>query len=235
MAQKLNVSDVVSVQVVMSPVAAALRNFGSLLILGDSDVIDTTERLRQYSGIESIAQEFGTTAPEYLAALLYYGQTPQPETLYIGKWARAATKAVLHGGILSAAEQALANFTAITNGGFSIVIDGGAATNVTALNLGAVTTLSGVAAAVQAKLPAGVYSKRHNLPLMATRRKPSGSWKPLVQSLKCPRKRRSTAETLCRLRTPRLRQGHDAAGRARQKSWQDGRRVCLPAPILSSH
>lgn len=152
----LNVSDVVSVQVVMSPVAAALRNFGALLILGDSNVIDTAERIRQYSDIDGVIDDFGTSAPEYLAASLFFGQSPQPEVLYVGKWARAATSAVLHGGILSAAEQAISNFTSITNGGFSIVIDGAAATVVTALNLSAVTTLSGVAAAVQAKLPAGV-------------------------------------------------------------------------------
>lgn len=152
----LNVSDVVSVQVVMSPIAAALRNFGALLILGDSNVIDTTERIRQYSDIDGVIDDFGTSAPEYSAAALFFGQSPQPEICYIGKWARAATSAVLHGGILSAAEQAIANFTAITSGGFSIVIDGAAATDVTGLNLSAVTTLAGVAAAVQAKLPSGV-------------------------------------------------------------------------------
>lgn len=151
----LNVSDVVNVQVVMSPIAAALRNFGALLILGDSSVIDTTERIRKYTTIEGVAAEFGTSAPEYLSALLYFGQTPQPSTLYIGKWARAATNAVLHGGILSATQQAIANFTAVTSGGFSIVFDGGSATSVTSLNLSAVTTLSGVAAAVTAKLTGG--------------------------------------------------------------------------------
>ena len=44
-APTLPVSEVVNVTIEMSPVAAALRNFGAMLVLGTSDVIDTDERL----------------------------------------------------------------------------------------------------------------------------------------------------------------------------------------------
>lgn len=155
MANGLNVADVVNVQVVMSPLAAAERNFGSLLILGDSAVIDTTERLRMYTSIDGVVADFGTSAPEYSAAALYFGQSPTPAVCYVGKWARAATSGVLHGGILSTTEQALTNFTSVTTGAFSIVFDGGSATSVSSVNLSSVTSLNGVAAAIQAKLPAG--------------------------------------------------------------------------------
>ena len=151
----LPVSNVVNVQVVMTPVAAATRNFGSLLILGDSSVIDTTERLRLYSSLSAIATDFGTTAPEYLAASLYFGQSPQPTTLYIGKWARTATNAVLHGGILSTAQQALANFTAVTAGGFNITISG-VLQNVTSVNLSGASNLNGVASLITAKLTGAI-------------------------------------------------------------------------------
>lgn len=147
----LSVSDVVNVQIVMSPKAAQTRNFGSLLILGDSNVIDTTERLRSYSSIDGIAADFGTSAPEYLAASLYFGQSPQPTTCYVGKWASSATSGLLRGAILTAPQQALANFTAVTNGGMKISIDGVLQT-VSALNLSAVTNLNGAASALQAKL-----------------------------------------------------------------------------------
>lgn len=152
----LNVSSVVNVQVVMSPVAAAERNFGSLLILGDSDYIDTTERIRQYSDIDGVIDDFGTTSPEYYAAALYYGQAPQPESLYIGKWARAAAAGRLIGATLSATEQAIANFTAITSGGFSVTIDGGTETDITGLDFSGVANLNAVAALVEAALPEGV-------------------------------------------------------------------------------
>ena len=142
----LPVSDVVNVQVVLTPIAAQERNFGSLLVLGDSDVVDTTERLRLFTSLDGIAAEFGTTAPEYLAAALYYGQTPQPSVLYIGKWARTAENGQLKGGILSAAQKALSNFTAIVAGKLDISIDGGATQNVVGLNFSAALTLSGVAA-----------------------------------------------------------------------------------------
>lgn len=147
----LPVSNVVNVQVVMSPKAAQTRNFGSLLILGDSSVIDTTERLRLYSDIGAIAADFGVNAPEYKAAALYFGQTPQPSTLYVGKWARTATAGVLHGGVLSAAAQALTNFTAVTAGKLTITIDG-TSKALTTIDLSAVTNLNGVASAITTKL-----------------------------------------------------------------------------------
>ena len=147
----LPVSNIVNVQVNMSPKAAQTRNFGSLLILGDSSVIDTTERLRLYSSLDAIATDFGTSAAEYKAAALYFGQTPQPATLYVGKWARTATNGILHGGVLSAAAQALALFTAVTAGKLNITIDGTAKT-LTAINLSAATNLNGVAALVTTAL-----------------------------------------------------------------------------------
>lgn len=147
----LSVSDVVNVSVVLSPVAAATRNFGSLLILGSSAVVDTTERLRLYSSLDGVVADFGTTAPEYLAAKLYFGQTPQPSVLYVGRWAQAATSAVLHGGVLTTAQQALANFTAVSSGGLRITVDG-VLKSLSAINLSGVTNLNGVASAVTTAL-----------------------------------------------------------------------------------
>jgi len=147
----LPVSNIVNVQVQMAPVAAQTRNFGSLLIVGDSGVIDTAERMRLYNSIGAVASDFSTTTPEYQAAALYFGQSPQPSTLYIGSWARTATSAVLHGDILSPAQQAISNFTSITAGALNISI-GGSVQTITAVNLSAVTNLNGVASALTAKL-----------------------------------------------------------------------------------
>jgi hypothetical protein len=73
MAQGLPVSNVVNVDVIMSPKAATGRNFGTLLILGTSTVIPVSERIRQYSSIEEIGKDFGTDAPEYAAATVFLG------------------------------------------------------------------------------------------------------------------------------------------------------------------
>lgn len=147
----LPVSKIVNVQVQMSPVAAQTRNFGSLLILGDSGVIDTNERMRLYNTLGAVATDFGTSAPEYQAAALFFGQSPQPSTLYIGSWARTAQPSILHGDILSPTQQALSNFTSISAGALGISI-GGTVQNITAVNLSAVTNLNGVASAITEKL-----------------------------------------------------------------------------------
>lgn len=147
----LPVSNVVNVQIVMSPIAAALRNFGSLLIAGDSSVIDTNERLRQYGTLDAVAADFSIFAPEYLAASLYYGQTPQPSTLYVGRWAKTATSAILRGGLLSAAQQLMPNWTIISAGSFSITIDG-VVKNLTGLSFTSATNLNAVASTITTAL-----------------------------------------------------------------------------------
>ena len=140
----LPVSNVVNVQVVMSPKAAQTRSFGSLLVLGDSNVIDTNERIRLYNTIDALAQDFGTDAPEYKAAVLFFGQSPQPTTLYAGKWASSATAGVLHGGILNAEQQNIANFRAVDNGSIFIEVDG-TGTSFTGIDFSGTGNLNGVA------------------------------------------------------------------------------------------
>ena len=83
----LDLRRVVNVTVNLSPVAAQRRGFGTLMIMGDSNVISVNERYRTYQNLEAVANDFSLTAPEYLAAALYYGQTPQPSHLIICRWA----------------------------------------------------------------------------------------------------------------------------------------------------
>src|SRR5260363_242080 len=62
MSKGLSVSEIVQVELVMMPVAAPTRNFGALLILGASPVIDLEERLRIYTDFQGVAQDFGVDA-----------------------------------------------------------------------------------------------------------------------------------------------------------------------------
>ena len=152
MAVGLSVNRLIAVTVNLSAVAVSVPNLNALLIAGPSAVIDTNQRIREYNSIAQVATDFGTSAPEYLAAVLYFGQAPKPATLYIGRWAKTATNGLLRGGALTAAEQALSNFTSVTSGGFQISVNGGAATNVTGLNFSAQTSLNGVASVITAAL-----------------------------------------------------------------------------------
>lgn len=70
----LSVDRVVKVTVNLQPLAAARRNFGVLCIVGASDVIDHVERIRLYTGISGIADDFGVQSPEYAAAELFFSQ-----------------------------------------------------------------------------------------------------------------------------------------------------------------
>jgi hypothetical protein len=158
MATGLNVADFVAVSVTISPRASAYRNFGVGLILGSTPgVIDTAERLRLYTSLDGITQDFGTTAPEYLAAKDYYGQSPQPSLLYVGRWAQTATKGHIRGASLSPTQRLLTNFTSVTTGALSISIDG-TPRNITGINLSGALNLNGVAQIIQTALSAVVPS-----------------------------------------------------------------------------
>lgn len=156
----LSVQRVVNVQVSLAVRAAAGRNFGALLVLGTSSVITAPEVMRLYQSIESVATDFGTSAEEYKAANLYFQQSPQPRDLYIGKLARtsvSASSGKLTGAVLSTAEKALSNFTAVTTGALKLSINGTVVT-LTAINLSAVTDLAGVATAITAKMTGATVS-----------------------------------------------------------------------------
>lgn len=147
----LSASDIVNVAVSLTPTAAQQRNFGSMIILGDSGVIDTNSRFRLYSSLGAVANDYSNVSPEYLAAAIAFGQNPQLSQLYIGAWARTATHGTLIGAPLSVAQQALSNWTAVTSGGIDFVING-VPFNLTGLNFSSVTSMPGVAAVIQASL-----------------------------------------------------------------------------------
>jgi hypothetical protein len=157
MVNQLPTNLLVNATITIQPQAAPRRSFGILLIAGDSNIIDGVERMRSYTTLEGVADDFGTSAPEYLTAALYYSQSPKPREVMIGRWLRTATAGLLRGGILTTAEQAMGNWTPITNGGFRIDIDGVTRT-VTGRDFSAETNLNGVASVITAGLTGGVVT-----------------------------------------------------------------------------
>jgi hypothetical protein len=152
MASGLPVSRLISVSVNLSALPTQAQNFNSCLILGTSAVIDVVTRIRSYASLAAVATDFGTSAPEYLAAVLWFEQNPQPTSLLIGRWAKTASAGQLIGGAVSAANQAASAWTSITNGSFKIQIDSGSLTTVTGLNFSAVTNMNGVASVINTAL-----------------------------------------------------------------------------------
>ncbi|MDE1867676.1 MAG: DUF3383 family protein, partial [Thaumarchaeota archaeon] len=128
-----------------------IQNISTLLILGTSNIIDTAERYRSYGSISAVAADFGTTAEEYLAAVLWFEQLPQPTQLLIGRWAKTAAAAVLKGGTLSSNQQLIATWNAVTAGSAFFNIDG-VPLSLTGLNFSTQTNLNGIASTIQAAL-----------------------------------------------------------------------------------
>lgn len=147
----LSINDVVNVSVSLTPIAAAVRSFGVVLILGQSSVIDVTERIRTYTSLTAVGLDFGGSSAEYLAAKNVFAQSPTPASLQIGRWAQAATAGKLKGGPLSAAEQLPSAWTGVTTGSMKITIDGTLKT-LSALSFAAVGNMNAVAAVVNTAL-----------------------------------------------------------------------------------
>lgn len=151
----LPISRLVNVSVNMTPLAAQAQNLSTLLMLGTSNVIDVEERMRTYSSIASVAADFGTSAPEYLSASLWFQQAPQPTEFKIGRWALEDTQARLVGGTLSAAQQDIDVWTVVTDGKFKITIDSVEYT-IAPASFAAATNLNAVAVLIQTALDAAV-------------------------------------------------------------------------------
>lgn len=153
MSKALSMDRVVKGTINLSPKAAGRRNFGALLIVGASDVIDQSERLRPYTGISGVASDFGLTAPEYLAAELFFSQTPRPSILYIGRWIKNAAPASLRGAALTDEEAALDQWTGIDDGTLTIAV-GGETKTVSDLDFSAAVTLEGIAGIISMAIAA---------------------------------------------------------------------------------
>jgi hypothetical protein len=150
----LPVSDIVKVTILVSPSAPAVRGFGEGFILGLSTRLPLEERIREYTSLSGVAADFATSDQEYLAAQAWFGQTPAPsQPLAIGRRFPSGAAGHLRGS--PSISSNLATFTAITNGGFDITING---TNhqIFALNFAAAANMSAVAAIIQTALNAAL-------------------------------------------------------------------------------
>lgn len=151
----LSVSRLINVTVDLTPPLAQFPNFNTCLVLTDSDVIDVTTRMREYSSVTGVATDFGTDGPEYAAAVLWFGQSPQPTTLLIGRWVDEASAGQLYTGALAEENQVVGPWNAINNGAFKITIDGVGPQEVGGLDFSASANMNAVAAVIESGMPGG--------------------------------------------------------------------------------
>jgi hypothetical protein len=85
----LSLSNIIDISVTVSPTAASANSFNQGLFVGPSAIIPsygTNPRLRQYTGVTGLLSDgFTVNSPEYIAAQVYFSQTPAPEFLWIGR------------------------------------------------------------------------------------------------------------------------------------------------------
>jgi hypothetical protein len=151
----LPISQLINVDVILSPLSAQAQDLSTLLLLGTSDEIDVVERLRTYSTLAAVSADFSTTAEEYLAAALWFEQAPQPTQIKIGRWALTATPAKYRGATLSVAQQAIALWQAVLTPAFEISING-TPYAIAPASFAGVTNLNGVATIIAAALATAV-------------------------------------------------------------------------------
>lgn len=97
----LSLSDIVDITVTVAPAAASANPFNQGLFIGNSTVIPsygTNARLRQYTAatfaIAMLTDGFSANSPEYIAAQIYFSQTPQPSYIWIGRQDGTALSAI---------------------------------------------------------------------------------------------------------------------------------------------
>lgn len=97
---------------------------------------------------------FGTTSPEYLRAVFYFGFISKlitaPKKISFARWADVAAAARIYG---SSAARLVSTFTPITTGSFKLTL-GAFTSDVTGLNFSGATTLSNVASIIQTAIQA---------------------------------------------------------------------------------
>lgn len=153
----VTLDQVVSVTVLAAAVPPGVQGFGAGLFLGRATVLPLYNRvLTSAQESDLVTAGFSTSSEEYLAAQKYYAQVPRPAGPFkIGRQFLVAQSGVLLSGGVSTT---LADYTAISNGGFDITVNA-TLIQVTALNLsGAANAGAAVAALIQTKLAAGLAS-----------------------------------------------------------------------------
>lgn len=108
----------------------------------------------EFTTPEDVGAHFGTTSPEYLRAVFYFGwiskNITKPTKLSFSRWASAAAAAQIFG---TAQHATLTALQAITAGTLRITI-GGYTGNVSGINFSAATSMADVAAALQTAIRA---------------------------------------------------------------------------------
>ena len=147
------ISNVVNVNIALAAAPVALKGFGQLLFLTDevSATFPIAERVRLYSGVESVATDFPAGTEVYSAAQAFYAQNASD--FMVGLVSTAEAPGAIGGGT----HATLLELQAVVAGGFTISIDG-VPQNITGLDFSAAADEDAVAVLVTAALTGATCS-----------------------------------------------------------------------------
>jgi len=148
------VRDIVNVTIQVAALAPAAPTFSRVLCVGSATRLPSYDRLRLYTSLAGVAEDFQSTDSEYAFATTFFARTPMPKELMIGRRLIAAFAGTLKSGLRSTT---LSDYTAVTAGGFDINIDG-TVRQVHGIDLHSCADLAAVAAAVQTAVQAELAS-----------------------------------------------------------------------------
>ena len=143
------VNKIVKVNIFTSPTFPARKGFGLLNIVGNSLRLPSGDRVRTYGDITEVGADFQSTDEEYLAAQIFFSQSPAPNQLLISRRFGSATPGELLCGLGLTTD--IPTWQAVTNGGFDVKLDG-VNKQVTAANFSGAANLNAVAGIIQTKL-----------------------------------------------------------------------------------
>lgn len=155
------ISDIIQVNIAVSPNAVAVEGFGPLLFLSKefSPTAAEVVPVRQYTSMAAVSADF-PSGEIYNAALAWYSQKPTPKYFLVGAITHEDVVPATAGTITASAAANLDDIKAVTSGVISINING-VDMHTGAINFSSVADFAGAAAAmtaafVTANIPATV-------------------------------------------------------------------------------
>lgn len=139
----LEISDIVRVTASVRPRGVLRRGLGNLLFLTTDDSVLSAGgagKVRSYSRFSAVADDFDAGTQPYIAAQIWFSQSPFPRNFAVGRWANVAANSTITGG----APSALAMLQAVSDGSFRFN-----GVDVTAVDFSGATSYADVAAALQ--------------------------------------------------------------------------------------
>ena len=119
------ISDIIQVNIAVSPNAVAVEGFGPLLFLSKefSPAPGEAVPVRQYTSMAAVSADF-PSGEIYKAALAWYSQKPTPKYFLVGAVTNESTTQATSGSVTASTVATLGTIKALTNGVLSINVDG---------------------------------------------------------------------------------------------------------------